>query len=118
MKQILTALLMLCSINAQSQDTLCVMITLDEVIHFDYQTSEVIERKEHDIFGETEIIIEKGDVLCLHFYDNKKRYRDVVTTWKNGDHRHDTFFSKNNVIFSPLSDTDITVDISRPRRKK
>ena len=118
MKQTLTIIMLLASLVSYSQDTLCVMITLDEVIYFDYQTSEVKQREQHNIFGETEITIEKGNILCLHFYDNKKRYRDVVTTWENGDHRHDTFFSKNNVIFSPLSDTNITVDISKPRRKK
>ena len=101
-----------------SQDTLCVMITLDEVINFNYYTSEVQERRQHDIFGETSIRVESNEVLCLHFYDNKKRFRDVTTTWDNGDHRHDTFETKDNVFFSPSSDVGINIEISNARKRK
>ena len=116
MKQILIALLMLCSINAKSQDTLCVMICLDEVIHFNYETSDIIDR--YNWTGPWEIRVNEGDVMCLHFSDDKKRFRDVTTTFDDGDHSHETFNTKDKVVFSNAEWPSFIINISGPRRKK
>ena len=116
MKQILIALLMLCSINAKSQDTLCVMICLDEVINFNYETSKIIDRFDHT--GDYEIKVNEGQVLCLDLSDDKNRFRDVTTTFSDGDHMHNTFDSKDNVIYTRKHWGEIIVHVSEARRKK
>ena len=65
---------------------------------------------------ETEV--NKGEIMCLHFCDEKKRFRDVTTTFENGDHTHNTFNSEDNVIFSKESWGNVTIHISEARRKK
>ena len=107
---------MLCSINAKSQDTLCVMICLDEILYFDYQTSEIKTRFDHT--GGFEIPVKEGEVMCLHFADGKKRFRDVTTTFSDGDHSHETFNTKNNVVFSNANWPSFVINISEARRKK
>ena len=116
MKQILIAAFTLFSISALSQDTLCVMICLDEVIYFDYQTSKIKTRFDHT--GDFELPVREGEVMCLHFCDEKKRFRDVTTTFENGDHIHNTFDSRDNVIFSKESWGNITIHISEAKRAK
>ena len=116
MKQILTIVMLLTSLASYSQDTLCVMICLDEIINFNYATSKIINRFDHT--GDYEIKVSKGEVMCLHFCDEKKRYRDVTTTFENGDHIHNTFESEDNVIFSKESWGNITIHISEAKRTK
>ncbi len=116
MKQILTIAMLLTGLASYSQDTLCVMICLDEVINFNYETSKIINRFDHT--GDYEIKVNKGEIMCLHFSDEKVRFRDVTTTFSNGDHIHNTFSSDDNVVFSKESWGDVTIHISEPRRKK
>jgi|TARA_R110002050_G_scaffold139908_1_gene264475 hypothetical protein len=108
--------MMLTAVTTNAQDTTCVMICLDEVINFDFQTSEVLNRYDHE--GELELRIEDGEVLCLHLFDNKKRFRDITTTFSDGDHMHNTFNTKDNVVFSNESWGSITIHISKARRRK
>ena len=116
MKQILTIAFTLIGSVMFAQDTLCVMMCLDEVIYFDYQTSKIKTRFDHT--GDFEIPVREGEVMCLHFSDEKKRFRDVTTTFENGDHIHNTFNSEDNVIFSKEDWGNITIHISEARRKK
>ena len=116
MKQILTIALMLMGSAMLAQDTLCVMICLDEILYFDYQTSEVKTRFDHT--GDFELPVTEGEVMCLHFSDEKKRFRDVTTTFENGEHIHNTFNSKDNVVFSRENWGNITIHISEARRRK
>ena len=116
MKQILTICMMLISLASYSQDTLCVMICLDEVINFDYETSEIIDRFDHD--GDYEIKVNEGQVLCLDLSDDKNRFRDVTTTFSDGDHIHNTFNSKDNVVYTRQDWGKIIVHVSEPRRRK
>ena len=116
MKQILTIAFTLMGSAMLAQDTLCVMICLDEILYFDYQTSEVKTRFDHT--GDFELPVREGEVMCLHFSDEKKRFRDVTTTFENGDHTHNTFNSKDNVIFSDEKWGNITIHISEARRKE
>jgi len=108
--------LMLTALTIKAQDTTCVMITLDEVITFNYQTSKIIDRE--PIEGITTLRVEEGEVLCLHLRDKKKRFRDVTTTWDDGDHRHDTFESKDDVYFTPHGFGAMWVEIGRSKRRK
>ena len=116
MKQILTIASILIGSVMFAQDTLCVMICLDEIINFNYTTSEIINRFDH--VGDYEIKVSKGKVMCLHFLDEKKRFRDVTTTFENGDHIHNTFNSENNVIFSKENWGDVVIHISKARRRE
>ena len=116
MKQILTIAFTLIGSVMFAQDTLCVMICLDEVINFNYQTSKIINRTAHK--GDFEIKVKEGEIMCLHLCDEKKRYRDVTTTFENGDHTHNTFDSFDNVVFSKESWGNVTIHISEPRRRK
>ena len=116
MKQILTIASILIGSVMFAQDTLCVMVCLDEVIDFNYQTSKIINRTNHE--GDFEIKVEKGEIMCLHLCDEKKRYRDVTTFFEDGSHTHDTFDSFDNVVFSGKDWGNITIHISEARRKK
>ena len=116
MKQILTIVTLLTSLASYSQDTLCVMICLDEVINFNYETSKIINRFNHT--GDYEIKVNEGQVLCLDLSDDKNRFRDVTTTFSDGDHIHNTFNSKDNVIYTREHWGEIIVHVSEPRRKK
>jgi hypothetical protein len=92
------------------------MVCLDEVIHFDYITSEIQYRYNHE--GELQLKVNDGEVMCLHFSDDKKRFRDVTTTFSNGEHIHNTFDSEDNVVFSKTSWGTFEIEISEPRRRK
>ena len=116
MKQILTIAFTLIGSVVFAQDTLCVMMCLDEVIYFDYQTSKIKTRFDHT--GDFEIPVKEGEVMCLHFSDEKKRFRDVTTTFSNGEHIHNTFNSEDNVIFSKEDWGNITIHISEARRRE
>ena len=116
MKNILTIAFMLVCATISAQDTLCVMITLDEVLYFDYQTSEITNR--FDNTGSYEFTVDSGYVMCLDFSDDKRRFRDVVTTFDDNSHSHDTFSSKSNVLYTSSDWGDITIEISEPRRRK
>jgi len=108
--------MMLTAITANAQDTTCVMITLDEILYFNFYTSEVIDRKPNQ--GITTLKVKDSEVLCLHLYDEKRRYRDVTTIWEDGDHRHDIFESKDDVYFTPYGLGSIDIEISPARRRK
>ena len=116
MKQILTIALTLIGSVMFAQDTLCVMICLDEVIDFNYQTSKITNRTAHE--GDFEINVREGEVMCLHLCDEKKRYRDVTTTFENGDHIHNTFESEDNVVYTREHWGEIIVHVSEARRRK
>lgn len=107
---------MLACAAISAQDTLCVMLTQKEVIYFDFKSSEILSESEHP--SNVTLSIEKGQVLCLHLYDEDYRVRDVVTTFDDGSHRHDLFESKDNVFFSDLSWGSFEINVSESKRKK
>jgi|TARA_R110000851_G_scaffold246723_1_gene399288 hypothetical protein len=109
--------LMLTALTTNAQDTICIMLTHEEQITFNFQTSEVIHREPlHDTIAY--IRVESDEVLCLHLYDEKRRFRDITTTWDDGDHRHDTFPSKDDVYFTAYGYGGIDVEVSPARRRK
>jgi|TARA_R110000851_G_scaffold57419_1_gene133744 hypothetical protein len=116
MKQTLTIAFMLVCATISAQDTLCVMVCLDEVINFNYKTSEIINRYDHE--GDVQLKVNEGEVLCLHLFDEKNRFRDVTTTFSESDHTHNTFASKDNAIYTNKGWGSFTVDVSKARRRK
>tara|TARA_R110001592_G_scaffold294138_1_gene563906 strand:+ start:293 stop:571 length:279 start_codon:yes stop_codon:yes gene_type:complete len=92
------------------------MITLDEIINFDYRTNEIISRFDHE--GDYQLKIDSSEILCLHFRDKEKVFRDVVTTFSDDSHIHNTFDSEDNVIFSKTHWGTFAIEISEPRKKK
>ena len=116
MKQILTAVMLLTSLASYSQDTLCVMLTQESVVHFDFKSSDILSEREHS--GDLTLNVDDGQVMCLHLYDKEDRFRDLTTTFSNGDHMHGSFDSKNNVFFSNIEWGSFEVHISESRIKK
>ena len=116
MKQILTIYMMLISLASYSQDTLCIMVCLDRVLHFDYSTNEIID-KEYTR-DEVEIKVKDNEVLVLHFFDGKRRFRDVETVFSDGDYIYDTFKTRNEVLYTRDNWPSFVINISKPRRKK
>ena len=108
MKKITLSVALLASVlTAKAQDTICTMVKVDEVLEFNYKTSEVIEREDY----KGTVLIEVGyrEVLCLHLYDKKRNKRKVTTTYPDG-HRHvQRLQSKDNVYYSEVG--PLTVEV-------
>jgi hypothetical protein len=118
MNKLIALLFGIIAFNVNAQDTICVMVTLDELIVFDYHTSEVETRQPHNAFTPISIEVKDTEVLCLHLLDEKRRFRDVTTMWENGDHRHDTFESKDDVYYTPYGFGAMEIEVSEARRRK
>ena len=86
-------------INAYSQDTICTMVMQDVVHKFDYYTNTILESNEHTE-GSVFINVSDGEVLCLHLFDEKKRYRKVIRYYNDGDVVKDILNSKSNVYYT------------------
>ena len=108
MKKITLSVALLASVlTAKAQDTICTMVKADEVLEFNYQTSEVIERGNYK--GTVFIEVGNKEVLCLHLYDGKRRKREVITKYPNGEQSAQRLQSKDNVYFTKLG--PLTVDV-------
>ena len=116
MNKLIALLFGIIALNVNAQDTTCVMITQDELITFDYQTSKRLDRE--PLEDQISIRVEEDEVLCLHLRDKKRRFRDVTTTWDDGDHRHDTFESNDNVYYTPYGFGAIEIEISEARKRR
>ena len=118
MNKLLALLFGIIALNVNAQDTICVMVTPTELITFNYQTSEVVDRAPHNDFTPITIEVEDTEVLCLHLLDEKRRFRDVTLIWEDGDHRHDTFESKDDVYFTPYGFGAMEIEVSEARKRK
>ena len=118
MKQILTLIMLLTSLASYSQDTTGVMITLDEVIFLDYKdelnVTGVYPHNEVDLI----FSVAADEVLCLHFYDNKNRYRTITSTWSDGYHSHHVVDSRDKITCTKTGYGALKVVISEPRKNK
>jgi len=109
--------LMLCSalsiffFNSYSQDTVCTYFTGERVIEFDYQTSEIISETVMEGKSYT-IDVGYREVLCLDLSDGKKRFREVITHYDDGDKTSQILDSKDDVYFSPVG--PIRIEVRRP----
>ena len=118
MNKLMALLFGIIAFNVNAQDTICVMVTPSELIVFDYQTSEVETRQPHNDFTPISIEVKDTEVLCLHLLDEKRRFRDVTLIWEDGDHRHDTFESKDDVYFTPYGFGAMEIEVSDARKRK
>ena len=118
MKQILTIAFMLAASTAFTQDTTGVMITLDEVIFLDYKNelnvTGVYPHNEVDLI----FSVTADEVLCLHLYDNKNRYRTITSTWSDGYHSHHVVDSRDKITCTKTGYGALKVMISEPRKNK
>ncbi len=99
-------------LSANAQDTTCTYFVGKRVIEFNYYTNEILYEKEHNS-KYYEINLTYGDVLCLDFSDEKKRYRKVKTTFFDGTFREDILDSKDEVYYTPRG--VVKVSVGRPR---
>ena len=106
-KLMLCFILSILFINSYSQDTICTMVRPYEVIEFNYQNSEIISR--YDSKKPAIITIGHQEVLCLHLYDEKKRFRKVITTYDDGERTVQILESKDHVYYSPVGAVSIEV---------
>jgi len=118
MRNLVTIAFMLMCSAISAQDTTCIMITQKEIISFNYQTSKVLGRVPVTYRDTITLKVAETEVLCLHLKDNKRRFRDITTTWWDGDHRHDIFKSKNNVYFTPFGFGSMVITIGEPRKMR
>ena len=112
MKKITLSIALLATmLTAKAQDTTCTMVKVDEVVEFNYQTSEIIEREDYKGI----VFIEVGyrEVLCLHLYDNKLRVRKVIITYPDGEQVVEVLDSKDNVYYSPIG--PVTIEVKKPK---
>ena len=95
-------------LSTKAQDTTCTMFHKKEVLEFNYYTNEIISQDLHTS-KYYDINVNYGDVLCLHFSDEKQRVRRVVTTFFDG-HTTDTILdSKDDVYYTTLGVTKVLV---------
>ena len=104
--------LIISMLSSQAQDTTCTYFKNKKVLEFNYYTNKVLYEAVHDN-KYYEIDVKYGDVLCLHFSDQKKRFRKVITTYFDGFTQTDILDSKNDVYYSPKG--VIKVSVSKPR---
>ena len=108
MKKITLSVALLASVlTAKAQDTICTMVKTDQVLEFNYQTSEIIDKEDYS--GIVFIEVKSGEVLCLHLYDKKKNKRKVTITYPNGEQVVQKLQSKDNVYFTKIG--PLTVDV-------
>ena len=110
MKKITLSVALLAAVlTAKAQDTICTMVTLNEVLEFNYQTDKVISREDYKGI----VFIEVGyrEVLCLHLYDKVKRRRKVTTTYPNGEQVVQKLDSEGNVYYSGIG--PLTIDVKQ-----
>ena len=101
-------------LSASAQDTTCTYFTGKKAIEFNYYTSEILYAKEQDS-KYYDIIVKYGDVVCLHFSDDRRRTRKVITTFHDGSIQEDVLNSKDNVYYSPRG--TVKVQVGKPRLK-
>ena len=101
---------LLLATQLQAQDTTCTMIRNNEVVEFNYYTSEIISKINTNKSGFIEV--KDGEVLCLHLFDEKHRVRKVINTYPNGDVMDFALDSKSNVYFTT---GPVCVEVRKPR---
>jgi len=92
------------------------MVCIDRVLHFDYSTNEIIDKEYTS--SEVEIKVEDDEVLVLHFFDKKRRFRDLTVTFSDGDYMHDTYKTRNDVLYSKSDWPSFVINISEARTRK
>tara|TARA_A100000172_G_scaffold9726_1_gene5257 strand:+ start:80 stop:439 length:360 start_codon:yes stop_codon:yes gene_type:complete len=113
MKKItITIGLVVAMLSTKAQDTTCTMFHKKEVLEFNYYTDEIIGKDLHTS-KYYDINVNYGNVLCLHFYDQKSRIRKVITTFLDGSTNTQVLDSKDNIYYSPQGVTKVSVGRAR-----
>ena len=108
MKKITLSIALVAAImSAKAQDTTCTMVRGEEIVEFNYQTSEVIDREDYK--GTVFIEVGYREVLCLHLYDKKRNKRKITTTYPNGEQVVQRLQSKDNVYYFEVG--PLTVEV-------
>ena len=110
------AIMAMLTASIKAQDTICMMITTHEIIEFNYQTSEVLDRKL--ITSDITLHVATEQVLCLHLLDTRRRFRTVSTVYGDGTHSHETLPSKDAVYYSAYGYGPMVVSIGAPRVRR
>ena len=116
MKQILTTAFILIGSVVFAQDTLWIMVRDKEIIEFDNSTMHMVNIFDHT--PEFEIRVEDNEILFLHLFDNKKRFRDVIIKFDDGVMTKDVFKSKSKVIWTKEDWPAFVVTVSNAKLKR
>ena len=105
------------TINAcLAQDTLYMMVRQNDIIEFDYSTMTITDRFLHK--GSYEIRVNENQVLGLHMWDKKKRFRDIKIIFDDNTVITNTFNSESILYYTKNPWPALTVVVSEPRRKR
>tara|TARA_R110002012_G_scaffold71559_2_gene183417 strand:- start:96 stop:452 length:357 start_codon:yes stop_codon:yes gene_type:complete len=99
-------------LSANAQDTLCTYFDGKQVIDFNYHTSKILLMSEQKT-KYWDISVQYGDVMCLHFSDDKTRTRKVITTFFDGTYQEDVLDSKDNIYYSPRG--TVKIQVGKPK---
>ena len=93
---------------SKAQDTTCTYFKDKTVYEFDYYMDTILYETQQTT-KYYEITVKYGNVLCLDLSDSKDRVRKVITTFFDGSTREDILDSKNEVYYSPIGATKVSV---------
>ena len=120
MRNLFTIAFMLVCTTICAQDTTVVMITLNEILYFDWgKPTEVLDRVNHK--GKVEFEVQPDTVVCLHLYDQFERWRDISSVSLTGvesDHVQGTVASTAVAYYCLPNTNGIEVSVSKARRKR
>ena len=98
-------------LSTKAQDTTCTMIRGEKIVEFNYQTSEIINKKDYK--GVVYIEVGYREVLCLHLYDEKLRVRKVITTYPSGIRIVEVLDIKDDSYYTPIG--PLTIEVRKPK---
>ena len=112
MKKITLSIALVAAIlSAKAQDTICTMVRGKEIVEFNYQNNEIINREDYK--GNVYIEVGYREVLCLHLYDEKLRVRKVITTYPSGMRLVEVLDSKDDTYYTPVG--PLTIEVRKPK---
>ena len=103
--------------SMKAQDTTCTYFVGKRVIEFDYYMDTILYVTEQNS-KYYDIIVKYGNVVCLHFSDERSRTRKVITTFHDGSTQEDVLDSKDYVYYSPRGTVKVQVGRSRLKLTK
>ena len=109
MKKITLAIGLVAAIlSAKAQDTTCTYFKGKMVYEFDYQMDTILYKIEQKT-KYYDIKVKYGSVLCLDLSDGKTRVRKVIITFFDGETLTSILDSKNDIYYSPMGASKVSV---------
>ena len=105
---------MLVCATISAQDSLYVMVRLNEVLYFNPSGTEITDR--FDYAGDFSMQVKNGEVLQLHLFDKEKYYRDVTMTFYDGAVLHEIHDSSTKLLTSDVTWGAFAFIVSKPRK--